>query len=188
MRSELIAMLLAVAGCAKQAQIDQCYPVSSWAAPVFKCAVAAAPAPAPAPIVEAPPAAPPEPAPPKVEVKEEKIELSEKVNFEFAKAELLPQSKTLLDDVAKALAEHPEIEKIRIEGHTDNDASNLYNMRLSQKRAAAVRSYLISKGIEAGRMESQGFGEDKPVADNATEEGREQNRRVEIHILKRKTW
>ena len=121
----------------------------------------------------------------KVEVKEDKIELNEKVQFEFAKAELLPASKTLLNDVVKILKDHPEIEKIRVEGHTDNEASAPYNMKLSEKRAASVVTYLKSQGVEGGRMESKGFGLTKPIADNGTPDGREKNRRVEIHIVKR---
>ena len=180
MRSSL-AVLLLLAACAKPEQIKQCYPVSSWHMPVFKCA---GDEPAPPPVVVKEPD--PTPPPPPVEVKADKIELNEKVNFEFAKAELLPASKTLLDQVVKILEEHPEIEKVRIEGHTDNEASDGYNMKLSNNRAKAVRAYLISKGINGKRMEAKGFGEEKPVADNGTPEGREQNRRVEIHIVKRK--
>jgi OOP family OmpA-OmpF porin len=179
--------LASASGCAKPEQIKQCYPVSTWNAPVFNCEgeppVVAKPEPPPPP---PPKEEPPPPPPPKVVVSEEKIELNEKVQFEFAKADLLPASKTLLDEVAKVLSDHPEIEKVRIEGHTDNEASAPYNMKLSEKRAASVRTYLISKGIDGKRMESKGFGLTKPIADNKTAEGRETNRRVEIHIVKRK--
>jgi OOP family OmpA-OmpF porin len=179
-----IAFVLGASACAKPDQIKQCYPVSSWQAPIFKCEGEAPPPvvkePDPPPVVEEPP------PPPKAEIQAEKIELNEKVNFEFAKAELLPASKTLLDEVVKILNEHPEIEKIRIEGHTDNEASDGYNKKLSNNRANAVRAYLISKGIEGSRMEAKGFGESKPIASNDSPDGREQNRRVEIHIVKRK--
>jgi outer membrane protein OmpA-like peptidoglycan-associated protein len=187
MRSSLLVATLLFAslglGCAKKDQINTCFPVSSWSAPVFKCVGEAPPPPV---VVKEEPKPEPPPPPPAVDVQEEKIELNEKIQFEFAKAELLPQSKKLLDEVAKTLNEHPEIEKIRIEGHTDNEASNAYNMKLSNNRAASVRLYLQSKGVAAGRMESKGFGEDKPIADNGTPDGRETNRRVEIHITKRK--
>lgn len=182
MRSSLILCLLFA--CAKPDQIKQCTPLSGWAAPSFTCGVAEIPPPPPKIVEEPKPE--PKPEPPKVEVSDDKIELKEKVNFEFAKADLLPASKTLLDEVAEVMTKHPEIEKVRIEGHTDNEASDNYNLKLSEKRAAAVRTYLISKGIEAKRMESKGFGESKPIADNKTPDGREQNRRVEIHIVKRK--
>jgi OOP family OmpA-OmpF porin len=179
MRSELALGMLLFVGCATPAQIDQCYPVASFQTPVYRCGVAAAP------IVEVEPA-PAEPAPPRVEVREETIDLREKVNFETASANLLPQSKALLDDVAKTLAEHPELTLIRIEGHTDGEGTQPYNQKLSDDRAASVRRHLISKGIDGKRLETRGFGEDKPVADNATEDGREQNRRVELRIIQRK--
>jgi OmpA-OmpF porin, OOP family len=188
MRSSLLlASLLSLGvGCAKPDQIKQCYQVSAFASPVFNCEGAAPPPPPPPPKPEPVVEAPPPPPPPKVEVKEDKIELNEKVQFEFAKADLLPASKTLLNDVVKIMKEHPEIEKIRIEGHTDNEASAPYNMKLSEKRAAAVVTYLKSQGVDGKRMESKGFGLTKPIADNGTPDGREKNRRVEIHIVSRK--
>jgi len=188
MRSSLALALVLAAGCAKQDQIAQCYPMSSWSAPVFQCAgPAPEPEPPPPPVVEKEPEPPPPeaPPPPKVEVKEDRIELNEKVNFETGKATLLPASKTLLDEVAKVLGDHPEIQKIRIEGHTDNQGGTAYNQRLSNNRAKAVREYIVSKGVDGKRLESKGFGESKPVADNKTPEGKEQNRRVEMHITKR---
>lgn len=190
MRSSLVLVLVLAlaAGCAKKEQIEQCYPMSSWAAPVFRCATQlVAPPPAvvePEPEPEPAPEPEPEP-PPKVEVTEKKIELNEKVNFETGKATLLPASETLLDEVAQVLADHPELLKIRIEGHTDSKSGAGFNLRLSNKRAKAVRDYLISKGIEGKRLVSKGLGESKPIADNKTPEGREQNRRVELHIVKR---
>jgi outer membrane protein OmpA-like peptidoglycan-associated protein len=185
MRSRLVLALALVAGCAKKDQIEQCYPMSSLSAPVFRCAGAAPPAPPPVAVKEPEPPPPPPPPPPKVEVKEDRIELNEKVNFETGKATLLPASKTLLDEVAQVLADHPEIQKIRIEGHTDNQGGAASNLRLSNNRAKAVREYLISKKIEGKRLESKGFGQSKPIGDNKTDDGREQNRRVEMHILKR---
>jgi OOP family OmpA-OmpF porin len=187
MRSSLVLALALAAGCAKKEQIEQCYPVSSWSAPVFRCGTPEAPAP---PVVEKepePPPPPPEPPPPppKVEVKDDKIELNEKVNFETGKATLLPASETLLDEVAQVLTDHPELQKVRIEGHTDNQGGAAYNQKLSDKRAKAVREYLVKKGIDGKRLESKGFGLKKPLGDNKTPEGREQNRRVELHIVKR---
>lgn len=182
MRSSLLLVLLI--GCAKPNQIKQCYPISTWQVPTFQCEGGAPPPPPPP--VEPPKEEPPPPPPPAAEVKDDKIELKQKVEFEVAKATLLPASKTLLDEVVTIMKEHPEIERIRIEGHTDSDASDAYNLKLSNDRAASVRAYLESKGIEGKRMESKGFGESKPLADNSTEAGKEDNRRVEIHIVKRK--
>ena len=74
---------------------------------------------------------------------------------------------------------------IRVEGHTDNRGSNSYNQQLSQDRADSVMNYLLSVGIDAGRVMAVGFGEEVPSADNATESGRAANRRVEFHITAR---
>jgi outer membrane protein OmpA-like peptidoglycan-associated protein len=182
MRSSLLLVLLI--GCAKPDQIKQCYPVASWQVPTFNCE-GGAPPPPPVVVKEEPP--PPVDIPPPVaEIKEERIELKQKVEFDVAKATLLPESKTLLDQVVTIMKEHPEIERIRIEGHTDSDASDDYNLKLSNDRAASVRAYLESKGIDGKRMESKGFGESKPIGDNNTPQGKDDNRRVEIHIVKRK--
>jgi outer membrane protein OmpA-like peptidoglycan-associated protein len=194
-RSSALALVLAAAlalglgaGCAKPEQIKQCYPMASWSAPVFQCGAAVAPAPVVAEVAPPPPPPPAEPEPPpppRVEVKDDKIELNEKVNFETGKAALLPASETLLDEVAKVMTDHPEIQKLRVEGHTDNQGGAAYNLRLSNNRAKAVRDYLVKKGIDAKRLDSKGFGQTKPLGDNKTPDGREQNRRVEMKILKR---
>jgi outer membrane protein OmpA-like peptidoglycan-associated protein len=191
MRSSWLMALVALplVACATTAQTEQCFPAATWATPVFKCVGAVAPKPPPEPEAKPEPTPEPEPEPPpppKVEVKAESIELKEKVNFEFASDVLVADSKTLLDEVAKTLVDHPEIKKVRIDGYTDSVASTKYNKKLSGKRAKAVRAYLESKGVEAKRLDSKGWGEAKPVADNKTEEGREKNRRVEIKILERK--
>lgn len=104
------------------------------------------------------------------------------VNFAFDKAVLMVNARKLLDGVAHALKQHPEI-KVAIHGHTDSRGSAAYNLRLSGQRANAVRDYLTSVGIDAGRMRAEGDGETQPVADNGTEDGRELNRRVELKIV-----
>jgi outer membrane protein OmpA-like peptidoglycan-associated protein len=181
MRSSLlvVAMLVAV-GCATPSQ-KTCHPLMSWSSPGSACAGA----PIPAPVVAVPEPAPP-PPPKRVQVTDKKIEISEVVQFETNKAVLLPQSEELLNEVADALKEHAEIERIEIEGHTDAQGSDRLNMKLSDARAKAVRDYLMKKGIEGDRMTAKGFGETKPVADNNTEEGRYKNRRVEFRITKHK--
>ena len=85
------------------------------------------------------------------------------------------------DEVASVLVENPSI-NIRIEGHTDSKGSDSYNLKLSRARAASVLDYLEGQGVDRSRMESVGFGEERPIEDNATETGRAANRRVEIHI------
>jgi outer membrane protein OmpA-like peptidoglycan-associated protein len=139
-------------------------------------------APPPAPSPEPPAAAPSEPtsppAPPPVAVTPERLELDQKVLFETGRAEIDASSTSLLDAVAGALQDHPEVGRVVIEGHTDAQGGDAVNERLSRDRADAVRGYLIEKGVEPGRLETRGFGSSQPVADNGTPEGREANRRV----------
>lgn len=113
------------------------------------------------------------------------IELSEKVQFARNSARILEASFPLLDDVAQRINDAPDIRKIRVEGHASADGNDDHNMDLSARRAAAVVDYLVEQGVEAGRLTSEGFGETRPVADNETKEGREENRRVELHIVER---
>ena len=136
------------------------------------------------PIVLASPIAPPPPPEPaRVEVKQDRIEIQEKIQFAFDKAEILSVSDGLLSEVAAAIKAHPEIKKLGIHGHTDSEGEAAYNQSLSQRRAEAVKAWLAAHGVEAQRLESKGFGESKPIADNASPEGREKNRRVEFLIV-----
>jgi OmpA-OmpF porin, OOP family len=195
MRSNLTLGLAALAGlvgaCTRPGDVPVCSPAASWSMPALRCisAAMAAEPPSPAPEPAPEPAAlppPPPPPPPRVEVVEDRINLGETVQFETNSAKLVSKSKTLLDEVAASLTEHSEITKVQIEGHTDSKAGKAYNQRLSEQRAAAVKVYLVSRGIAADRLTTKGFGEDRPVADNTTEEGRFKNRRVDFKILKRK--
>jgi OOP family OmpA-OmpF porin len=119
-----------------------------------------------------------------ITVTEDKIELSQTVYFDTRKATIKRVSFPLLDEVAQALRDNPTI-TVRIEGHTDSQGSDKFNLKLSKNRAASVRKYLIARGIDEARMESQGFGEGVPIADNRTKDGRAQNRRVEFFITGR---
>ncbi len=101
------------------------------------------------------------------------------VTFETGRSTLKPDSYTILDIVAASLIANPDI-KIEIAGHTDNTGSSATNMRLSQARADAVRTYLASKGVSPDRMVAKGYGASQPVAPNTTVAGRAQNRRVEL--------
>ncbi len=114
------------------------------------------------------------------QIGEGQIRVLETVYFENNKDVISPRSFKLLDTVANILATHPEIEKMRIEGHTDNTGNADYNLDLSQRRADAVAKYLVSKSVASERLEAKGFGPAKPLADNATKEGRAKNRRVEF--------
>jgi OOP family OmpA-OmpF porin len=115
-----------------------------------------------------------------VAIQSGRIDLKDAVYFDTAKATIQSRSFKLLDQVAKILLEHPELEMVRIEGHTDNQGKPEANRKLSQRRAEAVRAYLIKKGVAAERMVAQGFGQDRPIADNKTAKGRAANRRVEF--------
>lgn len=105
------------------------------------------------------------------------------VFFDFDKWDLRPESYVELDRVVKLLAENPAIE-IEMSAHTDSKGADDYNFRLSDNRAKSVREYIVSKGINAARIVSQGYGETKPVATNDTDDGRQLNRRVEFKITK----
>jgi outer membrane protein OmpA-like peptidoglycan-associated protein len=85
--------------------------------------------------------------------------------------------------VAKLILEHPELKKIRVEGHTDNVGSAPYNKDLSERRAASVVRYLAEKGVPRARLDAAGYGFERPVASNATALGRAKNRRVEFRIV-----
>jgi len=104
------------------------------------------------------------------------------VNFDTNKATLTRNAKVLLDDVAAELNQYQDI-KVQVGGHTDSRGSAALNDGLSKRRAASVMAYLTAKGIAANRMTSAGFGPNEPIADNATAEGQELNRRVELKIV-----
>ncbi len=119
----------------------------------------------------------------RVVVKREKIEINDKIFFAYDSDRILPQSYDLLDNVAQVINEHTEIPAIFIEGHTDSDGPDDYNLALSDRRAKSVMRYLIDKGVAQDRLKAKGFGETQPIASNDTEEGKAQNRRVEFNIV-----
>ncbi len=179
----LAGVLLVGLGCNKSN--DQvCSPANTWSQPVFNCATAKmvpAPEPEPEPAMDEPE---PEPEPEgKAVLRGNKIEILEKVQFATGSAEILDESFELLDDVAAILEDNQQVTKLRVEGHTDSRGGKRFNRRLSKKRAAAVRRYLIDKGIDEDRLSSKGYGSSKPIANNNTEEGRSENRRVEFNII-----
>jgi outer membrane protein OmpA-like peptidoglycan-associated protein len=117
------------------------------------------------------------------------LRIREKIFFATAKSKINPKSYWILDQVADFLEDHPELERISIQGHTDDQGGSTLagrerNRTLSQERANAVKIYLIKKGVDANRLEALGFGQDKPLIENAkTDEEREVNRRVEFLII-----
>lgn len=130
-----------------------------------------APAPAPAPVPEAAPVP-----------TSEKVSYSADAFFDFDKAILKPAGKASLDDLSGKLGDM-NLEVIIAVGHTDSVGTDAYNQKLSIRRAEAVKAYLKGKGIEETRIYTEGKGESQPKADNATAEGRAQNRRVEIEVV-----
>jgi OmpA-OmpF porin, OOP family len=139
----------------------------------FRAAEAAPPVPVRA---EAPPPPPPPPPPPA----KRKIVLRG-VNFDFDKSNIRADARPVLDEAISVLQREGGIAVIA-EGHTDAVGTDAYNQRLSERRAAAVRDYLVKGGISSSRIRTAGFGESRPVASNDTAEGRAQNRRVELRI------
>lgn len=162
-------------GCPGRQLLDTPCPV-----PEPPAVVAAVPKPAPVPAYVAPPApvpayvapATPPAAPPA------KLVLTG-VNFDFDKSTLRSEDIAIIDRDVASLDKWGNV-NIEVAGHTDSRGRDEYNMKLSQRRAEAVRNYLVSKGIASDRLSARGYGESQPVADNATDEGRFQNRRVEL--------
>lgn len=123
-------------------------------------------------------------AAPKVEEAPEIIEKGRttlKVLFDTDKAVIKKNSFKDVDNLINVMKQYPELSVV-IEGHTDDVGSDAYNKKLSQKRADAVKKYMVDKGVDANRMQAIGYGEEKPIADNATKEGKAQNRRVEAAV------
>ena len=148
------------------------------------CGPAAAPAPAPA-VAPPPPPAPavaPRAAPAPQAPAASKVTYAADAFFDFDKATLKPAGKAKLDDLVGKV-KGINLEVIIAVGHTDSVGSDVYNQKLSVKRAESVKAYLVSKGIEKNRIYTEGKGEKQPVADNKTNEGRGKNRRVEIEVV-----
>jgi len=162
-------------------------------AAVFGCATQEAPAPAPAPAptpAPAPAAAPVAKPAPEAPKKPAVVNIASTELFEFNKATLTPSARKLLDDeVVAKLKELGTVRYVNVNGHADRLGSSQYNQKLSEKRADAVRAYLVSKGVEAGRVETFGFGKTMPVKSCPDQKSRKEvieclapNRRVVVEI------
>ena len=103
------------------------------------------------------------------------------VLFDFDKSNIKPEAGAILDRLVAFMRENKG-RKAALSGHTDSIGTDAYNQKLSERRTNSVRNYVVKKGVESGRISSQGFGESKPIADNKTKEGRAKNRRVEIKV------
>jgi outer membrane protein OmpA-like peptidoglycan-associated protein len=121
---------------------------------------------------------------PKAFVSQGQIKIIDQVKFKTGSAQILPgkDSEEVLQAVLKVLKEHPEIKKVRVEGHTDDRGAAAMNRKLSKDRAQSVVTWLLKNGIEKDRLHSEGFGPDRPIDSNTSDTGRQNNRRVEFHI------
>ena len=147
---------------------DRC-PLEAGTSDAGGCPAPAAPVPAAAPAPAPAPVAP---------------ELTQVVRFDKNEAAIASSYESTLDEIAKQLADHPEIEEVAIEGHADDRGTPALNMRLSRSRAEAVRTALVKRGVARKRLKTHGFGTERPIASNDTEDSRAQNRRVELRIEK----
>jgi outer membrane protein OmpA-like peptidoglycan-associated protein len=125
---------------------------------------------------------PPPPPPTEIRVTCDKIEFPGKVQYKSGSDVIQARSHDLLLQIAEVMRTAKHIKKIRIEGHTDDSGAEAANLKLSDKRAASVKKFLLEAGIEEARLVSQGFGEGSPLTENKTKAGREANRRVEFMI------
>ena len=103
------------------------------------------------------------------------------VLFDFDKSNIKPEAGAILDRLVAFMKENKD-KKAALSGHTDSVGTDAYNQKLSERRMNSVKDHVVKKGVDAGRISSQGFGESKPIADNKTKEGRAKNRRVEIKV------
>jgi outer membrane protein OmpA-like peptidoglycan-associated protein len=113
------------------------------------------------------------------------LKLGTQIHFVTNSASILPDSQALLQEIAAVLAQHAEIRRLEIQGHTDDTGGAAYNKRLSQDRAEAVRSALVGLGVESSRLSAVGHGADKPLVPNTGDANRARNRRVQLVILDR---
>ena len=141
----------------------------------------APPKPTPPPPPPPPPPAPPPPPPPPPAPKVERTIILDDVLFDFDKSNVKPEAAAILDRLVAFMNENKD-KRADLSGHTDNVGTDKYNQALSERRGAAVKDYVVKKGVDGSRISGQGFGESKPIADNKTKEGRAKNRRVEIKI------
>ncbi|APR74831.1 outer membrane protein OmpA [Minicystis rosea] len=123
---------------------------------------------------------------PLVVVREQEIVITQQVQFEVDRANIKKESDELLETVAKVMKDHPELARIEVQGHSDNSGAARHNKTLSQQRADSVKKALVKRGVEDRRLVAKGYGEEKPIADNATEAGKAKNRRVQFVILEKK--
>jgi outer membrane protein OmpA-like peptidoglycan-associated protein len=118
-----------------------------------------------------------------VRIDRSQIRILERIEFETNRAEIRPESLNIISQVRQALEVNPQIRRVRIEGHTDSRGSNQKNITLSQRRAESVMKFLVDEGIDPGRLEAKGWGEEHPIVPDDSESNMQTNRRVEFHIV-----
>ncbi len=171
-------VVAATAGCSAQAKLGT---------PEVKAATPPppdpTPPPPPAPVVEAPkPAEPVKPAG-RVTLANNKIEITEQVQFDKGGGVIKTESSSLLDEIAKTIKDNGDkIKKVEVGGHTSGEGDAGANMKLSGDRASAVMKALTERGVDKSKLSSKGYGVTKPIGDNATAGGRVLNRRVEFVV------
>jgi OOP family OmpA-OmpF porin len=133
---------------------------------------------------EPPPPAPPPKEEPPLPVQGDEIVMPEQIEFDSSKATIrnTERSQRVLNELLSIMKKHTSITKLRIEGHTDSSGRPEKNARLSKARAEAVAKWLVEHEVEKSRLTTVGLGDSKPLADNATPEGRQTNRRTEFHV------
>lgn len=124
------------------------------------------------------------PARPSVAIRGNLLAITRQIHFQTNSAEILPDSNTLLEEIADVINRHPEITAVEIQGHTDNQGTPTGNQTLSDSRSASVRDALVRLGVDASRLSARGFGQTRPLRPNLTAAGRAANRRVEFHITR----
>ena len=118
-----------------------------------------------------------------VEIAGNEIKIKRQIAFEIDSPKILTDSTGLLEEIADVINRNPRIKRIEIQGHTDNTGTREHNKTLSEQRANSVRDALVSLGVEPNRLVAVGYGQDRPVAPNATPQGRERNRRTQLMIV-----
>ncbi len=119
----------------------------------------------------------------RVFVRNGKMVIFGKIQFASGSEVILPKSEQLVDEMARALKEHPELKKVEIQGHTDSTGDDFFNLKLGQERAESVKRALVKRGVPPARLVPKGYGESNPIAPNLTRAGRAKNRRVEFVIV-----
>jgi outer membrane protein OmpA-like peptidoglycan-associated protein len=120
-----------------------------------------------------------------VEITNNELKIKKQIHFETDSAKIMIDSTELLEQIADVLNRNPCLQQLEIQGHTDNTGSKDHNKVLSEQRAGSVREWLLSHGVEPGRLMSKGYGQEKPISPNVTPAGKERNRRVQFMILQK---